>query len=57
NVNYEYGEITSKKHVKRNRADGVGFMADADKYQRVYMEGSRPVARDDKEINDLEKIT
>ncbi|CAG8593445.1 9041_t:CDS:2 [Ambispora leptoticha] len=57
NVNYEYGEITSKSHVNRNRADGAGFMADADKYQLVYMEGSRPVARDDKEINDLEKIT
>ncbi|CAG8654417.1 9548_t:CDS:2, partial [Ambispora gerdemannii] len=57
NVNYEYGEITSKSHVNRNRADGAGFMADADNYQLVYVEGSRPVARDDKEINDLEKIS
>ncbi|CAG8627063.1 9173_t:CDS:2, partial [Diversispora eburnea] len=57
NVHYEYGEITSKKHVNRNRADGAGFMADADKYQLVYVEGSRPVAKNDKEINDLEKIT
>ncbi|CAG8515467.1 3388_t:CDS:2, partial [Acaulospora colombiana] len=57
NVNYEYGEITSKKHVNSNRADGAGFMIDADKYQLVYVEGSRPVARDDKEIGDLQKIT
>ncbi|CAG8557155.1 8111_t:CDS:2, partial [Acaulospora morrowiae] len=55
NVNYEYGETTPKKHVKWNRADGAGFMADADKYQLVYIEDSRSVARNDKEINDLEK--
>ncbi|CAG8645789.1 10553_t:CDS:2, partial [Ambispora gerdemannii] len=57
NIHYEYGEITSKKHVNNNRADGAGFMTDVNKYQLVYVEGSRPVTKDDKEITDIEKIT
>ncbi|RHZ83654.1 hypothetical protein Glove_89g85 [Diversispora epigaea] len=48
NVYYEYEEITLKKHVNRNYAD---------KYQLIYVEGSRPVTRNNKEINDLKKIT
>ncbi|CAG8594142.1 46108_t:CDS:10 [Gigaspora margarita] len=57
NVHYEYGEITSKRHVNKNRADGAGYMVDADKFQLIYVEGSRPVSKDDKEITDLEKIS
>ncbi|CAG8619211.1 11636_t:CDS:2, partial [Diversispora eburnea] len=57
NIHYEYGEITSKKHVNNNRADGAGFMTDVNKYQLVYVEGSRPVTKEDKEITDIEKIT
>ncbi|CAG8794716.1 43571_t:CDS:2, partial [Gigaspora margarita] len=55
-VHYEYGEITSKNHTNGNRADGVGFMTDADNYQLVYVEGSRPITKDKKEI-DVKKIT
>lgn len=45
-----------KNHVMRNRADGVGFMTSADKFQLVYVEGSRPVTRDEKETLDAKKI-
>ncbi|CAG8611715.1 4759_t:CDS:10, partial [Diversispora eburnea] len=51
-IHYEYGEISSKNHINRNRADGVGFMTDADKHQLIYLEGSRPMAKDKKEIDD-----
>ncbi|RHZ49137.1 hypothetical protein Glove_529g5 [Diversispora epigaea] len=57
NVHYEYREITSKRHVNRNRADGAGYMIDANKFQLIYVEGSRPVTKKDKEIDDLKKIT
>ncbi|CAG8785649.1 3291_t:CDS:2, partial [Dentiscutata erythropus] len=56
-INYEYGEIPSKNHTNGSRADGVGRMTDADKYQLIYVEGSRPVAKDKKEIDDVKKIT
>ncbi|CAG8576928.1 13828_t:CDS:2 [Acaulospora colombiana] len=56
-IHYEYGEISSNNHINRNRADGVGFMTDADKYQLIYLEGSRPVAKDEKKIDDVKKIT
>ncbi|RHZ49141.1 hypothetical protein Glove_529g28 [Diversispora epigaea] len=56
-IHYEYGEITSKRHVNNNRVDEAGYMIDADKFQLIYVEGSRPVIKDDKEINDLKKIT
>ncbi|CAG8629038.1 8298_t:CDS:2 [Diversispora eburnea] len=56
-IHYEYGEITSKNHINGNRADRAGYMTDADKYQLIYMEGSRPVAKDKKEIDDVKKIT
>jgi len=52
-----YGEITSKNHTNGNRADGVGYMTDADKYQLIYVEGSGPVKKDKKEIDDVKKIT
>ncbi|CAG8682862.1 12333_t:CDS:2 [Funneliformis mosseae] len=51
-IHYEYGEIPSKNHINKNRADGVGFMTNADKFQIVYVEGSKPVAKQDKEIAD-----
>ncbi|CAG8514715.1 8816_t:CDS:10, partial [Scutellospora calospora] len=34
--------IASKNHTNGNRANGVGYMMDADKYQLIYVEGSRP---------------
>ncbi|CAG8604756.1 1104_t:CDS:2 [Ambispora gerdemannii] len=43
---YEFGEIGSKNHTKRECADGIG-----------YMEGSKPKANDDKEILDASKIS
>ncbi|CAG8766616.1 8230_t:CDS:2 [Cetraspora pellucida] len=55
-IHYEYGEIPSKNHINKDRADGVGFMTNADKFQIVYVEGSKPVAKQDKEIADAEKI-
>ena len=36
--------------------DGAGFMTNADKFQLVYVEGSRPVAKQEKEISDNRKI-
>ncbi|CAG8622471.1 2193_t:CDS:2 [Acaulospora morrowiae] len=45
-IHYEFGEITSKNHTNGNRADGVGYMTDADKYQLIYVEGSRPITKD-----------
>jgi len=38
-INYEFGEIPSKYHTKRDLADGVGYMTGPDKYQLVYVEG------------------
>lgn len=32
-------------------------MTDADKHQLIYLEGSRPMAKDKKEIDDVKKIT
>ena len=55
-INYEFGEIPSKYHTKRDLADGVGYMTGPDKYQLVYVEGPKPVAKDDKEISDSDKI-
>ncbi|KAF0471165.1 hypothetical protein F8M41_025244 [Gigaspora margarita] len=55
-VHYEYGEFTSKNHTNGNRADGVGYMTDADNYQLVYVEGSRPITKDKKEIDDVKII-
>ncbi|CAG8442994.1 6101_t:CDS:10 [Diversispora eburnea] len=57
NVHYEYGEITLKRHVNKNRADGAGYLTDANKHQLVYVKDSRLIAKDDKEIADLENIT
>ncbi|CAG8572250.1 6195_t:CDS:2 [Paraglomus brasilianum] len=55
-INYEFGEISSPNHMNRDCADGVGYMKSADKFQLVYMEGARPVAKEDKEIADAKKI-
>ncbi|RUS27725.1 hypothetical protein BC938DRAFT_482826 [Jimgerdemannia flammicorona] len=55
-LHYEYGEVPSKNHVDSNRADGIGFMTNADKFQLAYVEGSRPAAKDEKEIADATKI-
>ncbi|CAI2170877.1 3491_t:CDS:2 [Funneliformis geosporum] len=54
---YEFGEIGSKNHIKRECADGVGYLKAADKFQLVYMEGSKPNANGDKEILDASKIS
>ncbi|CAG8512523.1 12196_t:CDS:10 [Ambispora leptoticha] len=54
-INYEFGEIRTENH-KNQCADGVGYLNTADKYQLVYMEGSRPNADDDKEVADASKI-
>ncbi|CAG8485187.1 6449_t:CDS:2 [Cetraspora pellucida] len=54
---YEFGEIGSKNHVKRECADGVGHLNTADKFQLVYMEGTRINAKNDKEITDASKIS
>ncbi|CAG8633147.1 1953_t:CDS:2 [Ambispora leptoticha] len=56
-IHYEFGKITSKNHTNSNRVDGVGYMMDADKYQLIYVEGSRPVTKDKKKIDDVKKIT
>ncbi|CAG8789112.1 23456_t:CDS:10, partial [Dentiscutata erythropus] len=56
-IHYEFGEIASKNHTNGNRADGVGYMTDADKYQLIYVEGSRPVTKDKKETDNIKKIT
>jgi hypothetical protein len=55
-ISYEFGEISTKNH-KRECADGVGYLNTADKFQLVYMEGSRPNAKDEKEIADASKIS
>ncbi|RUP51401.1 hypothetical protein BC936DRAFT_148385, partial [Jimgerdemannia flammicorona] len=55
-LHYEYGEVPSKNHVNSNRADGIGFMTNEDKFQLAYVEGSRPAAKDEKEIADATKI-
>ncbi|CAG8598801.1 13851_t:CDS:2, partial [Racocetra persica] len=54
---YEFGEIGSENHVKRECADGIGHLNIADKFQLVYMEGSRINAKSDKEITDASKIS
>ncbi|RHZ57022.1 hypothetical protein Glove_395g67 [Diversispora epigaea] len=54
-INYEFGEIRTENH-KNQCADGVGYLDTADKYQLVYVEGSRPHADDDKEIANASKI-
>ncbi|CAB4381588.1 unnamed protein product [Rhizophagus irregularis] len=56
NIHYEYGEIPSRNHVNKNRADGVGYMTNADKFQLVYVEGSRPNVKQEKEVADIKKI-
>ncbi|GBC05976.1 hypothetical protein RclHR1_06530016 [Rhizophagus clarus] len=56
-INYEFGEIGTKNHVKRECADGIGYLNTADKFQLVYVEGSRPNAKDDKELADASKIS
>jgi hypothetical protein len=55
-IHYQYGEIPFRNHVNKNHADGAGFMTNADKFQLVYIEGSRPVAKQEKEISDNIKI-
>ncbi|RHZ82170.1 hypothetical protein Glove_113g63 [Diversispora epigaea] len=56
-IHYEYGEIPSRNHINRNRADGVGFMTNFDKFQLMYFEGLRPVEKKpEKEIKDAKKI-
>ncbi|CAI2194977.1 19906_t:CDS:2, partial [Funneliformis geosporum] len=56
-IHYDYGEIPSKNYTNGNRVNGAGYMIDSDKYQLIYVEGSRPVTKDKKEIDDVKKIT
>jgi len=55
-IHYEYDEIPSKNHINKNHADGIGFMTNSDKFQLVYMKGSRSVAKQEKEMVDAKKI-
>ncbi|CAG8486415.1 2537_t:CDS:2, partial [Funneliformis caledonium] len=55
-INYIFGEIPSQNHVKRECADGAGYMTGADKFQLIYVEGARPKAKENKELADAEKI-
>ncbi|CAI2195455.1 6346_t:CDS:2, partial [Funneliformis geosporum] len=55
-INYIFGEIPSQNHVKRECADGAGYMSGADKFQLIYVEGARPKAKENKEFVDAEKI-
>ncbi|CAH1768309.1 765_t:CDS:2, partial [Entrophospora sp. SA101] len=54
---YEFGEIRSKNHIKRGYSDGIGYLNTADKFQLVYMEGSKPNTNDGKEISNASKIS
>ncbi|CAG8622185.1 11450_t:CDS:2 [Acaulospora morrowiae] len=56
-IHYIYGEIPSENHVKRECADGAGYIMDADKFQLVYVEGAKPKAKEDKELADADKIS
>ncbi|CAG8630022.1 10201_t:CDS:2 [Ambispora leptoticha] len=55
-LHYKYGEVPSKYHIDKNLADGIGCMSNADEFQLVYVEGSRPAAKEEKEIADVTKI-
>lgn len=55
-ISYEFGEIMTKNH-KKECADGVGLLNNSDQHQLIYMEGSRPYAKDDKELADATKIS
>ncbi|CAG8469778.1 1841_t:CDS:2 [Funneliformis mosseae] len=55
-LHYKYGEVPSKYHIDKNLADGIGCMTNADEFQLVYVEGSRPAAKEEKEIADVTKI-
>ncbi|CAG8524273.1 10239_t:CDS:2 [Gigaspora margarita] len=37
-----FGKIPSVNHIKHQKGDGVGFTSGSDKYQIVYVEGTRP---------------
>jgi hypothetical protein len=56
-INYEFGEITSKNHVKRECSQWCRVSNTADKFQSVYVGGSRPAAKEEKEIADASKIS
>ncbi|CAG8813958.1 4675_t:CDS:2, partial [Gigaspora margarita] len=42
NVYYTSREILSPNHVKYQKGDGIGFATNSNKYQIVYVEGTRP---------------
>ncbi|KAG9295657.1 hypothetical protein G9A89_002975 [Geosiphon pyriformis] len=52
-VHYEYGE---SRISNRNTTDGVGFIPNADKFQLVHVEGSRPPAKEEK-VSEGRKIS
>ncbi|CAG8649341.1 12979_t:CDS:2, partial [Racocetra fulgida] len=41
-IYYTSGEIPLINHVKNQKGDGIGFSTGSDKYQFVYVEGTRP---------------
>ncbi|CAG8804592.1 20464_t:CDS:2, partial [Dentiscutata erythropus] len=51
-VYYTSGEIPSPHHIKRQKGDGIGLTTCANKYQIVYVEGTRPYKVDPKKILD-----
>ncbi|RHZ50397.1 hypothetical protein Glove_499g34 [Diversispora epigaea] len=53
---YEFEKISTRNH-KRECVDRVGYLNTADKFQLVYVEGSKIDADDDKEIADASKIS
>ncbi|CAG8604451.1 3034_t:CDS:10 [Funneliformis mosseae] len=56
-IYYTSGEIPSINHINRQKGDGVGFTIDSNKYQLVYVEGSRPYkVKASKELDDRNKI-
>ncbi|CAG8554181.1 1006_t:CDS:10 [Funneliformis caledonium] len=52
----EKPHLNSYNHVKRECADGAGYMMGADKFQLVYVEGAKPKAKENKELAVAEKV-
>lgn len=56
-IYYTSGEIPSINHINRQKGDGVGFTIDSNKYQLVFVDGSRPYkVKARKELDDRIKI-
>ncbi|KAI8589327.1 hypothetical protein BDZ88DRAFT_418460 [Geranomyces variabilis] len=55
NVHYDFGEIPDP-FLRKQKADGLGILTDADKLPIVYVEGSRPCAKKSKDHDDGRKL-